>query len=213
MRRDSGISRQDVVALVVVVLVIGVGGAVGLPLLARYREEARRITCRSHLNSLAKGMATYLNEHGDNRWYPWPTGRGTAPDDFNGAEWLASLYWTGVVTAPWIYICPSSPDWNSDGRDLGTHRADPMRFGSMTVSYAGLGRASFADLEAAPPATQIGPGDDFPPNRPMACDDTQGPPHHRGAMSVLFFDSHVEILTPAELGGLSEGSLPWPLRN
>jgi len=209
VRRDSGISRQDVVALVVVVLVIGLGGPLVCRLLARYREEARRITCRSHLNSLAKGMATYLGEHGENRWYPWPTGRGTAPDDFNGAEWLASLYWTRVVTAPWIYICPSSTDSNDDGRDLGTHRADPMRFGSMTVSYAGLHYRSFTDTEGDPKAIDDG----LPPNRPMACDDTQGPPHHPSVRSVLFFDSHVEVLTQAELGGLSEGRLPWPLRN
>lgn len=44
-----------------------------LPALARVREEARRIRARNNLNQIAKAMATYLNEHGDNRWYPATT--------------------------------------------------------------------------------------------------------------------------------------------
>jgi len=74
-------------------------------------EEARSIHCRSNLNQLAKGMATYLNELGNDTWYPFPVGRGLQADDFNGAEWLASLYCTNVVPDPGVFLCPSSSDF------------------------------------------------------------------------------------------------------
>ena len=41
-----------------------------LPALARAREEARLIRNRNHLHQVAVGFVTYLNEHGDNRFYP-----------------------------------------------------------------------------------------------------------------------------------------------
>jgi prepilin-type processing-associated H-X9-DG protein len=40
------------------------------PGLVRPREEVRRIRDRNNLNQLAKGMAIYLIEYGDNRFYP-----------------------------------------------------------------------------------------------------------------------------------------------
>jgi prepilin-type processing-associated H-X9-DG protein len=135
-------------------------------------------------------MATYLDEYGDGRWFPYPTGRGLDPHGFNGAEWLASLYWTRVVRDPGVFICPSSADSNDDGLDLGKDRAIQGRFGPGTVSYAGMHYSSLGDGVAIPA--------DYPPNKPMASDDTEGRIHHRGGlmcsegMNVLFFDSHVE---------------------
>jgi len=41
-----------------------------LPALASARTEARLIRNRNNLNMIAKCCAVYLNEHGDNRWYP-----------------------------------------------------------------------------------------------------------------------------------------------
>jgi len=45
--------------------------------------------------------------------------------------------------------------------------------------------------------------DDFPPNEPMSCDDTQGGINHgeatNGGMVILYFDSHVEFKTNTEL--------------
>jgi len=56
-------------AAVFLVCLVVLAGLV-LPMLSTAREEARRIRARNNLNQIAKAMATYLNEHGDNRFYP-----------------------------------------------------------------------------------------------------------------------------------------------
>ena len=181
------------------------------------REEARRIRCFSNLNQLAKGMATYLTEHGDNRWYPCPLGRGRNPRDYNGAEWLASLYWTGVIPDPGVFLCPSTRDANDNGRHLGATRAGAL-FGSQTVSYAGLHYYSLADGAGNPRPSAL--SDDLLPDTPMASDDTQGTINHgtadNGGMCVLF-GSHIDWKTSAEIdlehGVGQKGGLLWRLRN
>lgn len=188
------------IELLVVIAIIAILAGMLLPALARAREEARRIRCRNNLNQLAKGFATYLNEHGDNRFFPCPLGRGSTADDYNGAEWMASLYWTGVVPDPGVFICPSSPDTNNDGENLGTHQAD-TNFNSQTVSYAGMHYESLTDGTGASMEGAI--RDDFPPNMPMGSDDTQGSINHgernNGGMSTLYFDSHVDFITNTEV--------------
>ena len=62
-----------------------------LPALTRARGEARRIRDRNNLNQIAKGMATYLNEHGDNRFYPAS---------------LAELWDKKVIPDPGVFISP-----------------------------------------------------------------------------------------------------------
>jgi hypothetical protein len=143
-------------------------------------------------------MATYLNEHGDNRFFPCPLGRcaaGNGVDNYNGAEWLASLYWSGVIPDPGVFICPSSPDTNNDGQHMGTI-IEVAEFGSQTVSYAGMHYNSDSTKAGAI-------RDDYPPNKPMGSDDTQGDINHgtltNGGMAILFFDSHVEFRTNTEL--------------
>jgi len=179
-----------------------------LPALARSREEARRIHCRGNLNCLAKGLATYLNECGDNRFYPWPAGRpgcGTAADpDFGGAEWLASLYWTRIIPDPGCYNCPSSSDSNGQGTAIGDYGAPGGRpLAKKTISYAGMGDKSVGiylyskqNKGGAYNTSELAIRDDFPPNEPMGSDDTDEPINHgekdNGGMAVLFFDSHVE---------------------
>jgi len=181
------------------------------------RAEARRIRCRNNLNQLAKGMATYLNELGDNRFYPWPSGRagcGGAREkaDFGGAEWLASLYWTKILPDSPIFLCPSSGDTNSKGAELGSHGCPQGKdapkdgkLGTRAVSYAAFGADSLAvyikaKMEKEPKERKIAIRDDFPPNEPQASDDTEGPINHNEedvkGMCVLFFDSHVEFWTP-----------------
>jgi len=53
-------------------LPLGAGLLVGVtvPAVVRARTEARRIQDRNNLNQIAKACATYLNEFGDNRFYP-----------------------------------------------------------------------------------------------------------------------------------------------
>jgi len=218
-RRQQGLSAGAIVAIVLgsIALVLGpVCAGMLLPALARAREEARRIRCRNNLNQLAKGMATYLNECGDNRFYPWPDGRpgcgaGRSPNrwtgaEFGGAEWLASLYWTKIIPDPGVYNCPSSPDSNEQGIELGSlgcPRGDPLS--RDAVSYSGMGSRSVGvymeskQNKSGYAYSRLAIRDDFPPNEPMASDDTDEPINHgerdNGGMSVLFFDSHVEYWT------------------
>jgi len=226
MNRGQGFTLTDLLASVAILAVlaslllpaVGAGARAPLPW-DRAREEERRIRCRRNLNMFARGMATYLNELGDNRFYPCPLGRGLRRYDYNGAEWLASLYWAKVMPDPGIFLCPSTRDTNHKGRDLGTHRAPGRRFGSDTVSYAAMHYYSMTSRggRAIPEAIR----DDFSPNEPMASDDTEGTVNHGtgagGGMSILFFDSHVEFHTgtridPAAAVGKRPGRL-WRLRN
>ncbi|NQT54554.1 type II secretion system protein [bacterium] len=193
MKKRQGFT---LIELLVVIAIIAILAGMLLPALARAREEARRIRCRNNLNQLAKGMATYLNEHGDNRFYPCPLGRASdSTNGYNGADWLASLYWTGTVPDPGVFICPSSPDSNDNGVHMGATMA-AASFGSQTVSYAAMHWKSVTSGGGAI-------RDDFPPNEVMGCDDTEGNINHgeatNGGMAILFFDSHVEFKTNTEL--------------
>jgi len=218
MGETRGPPLAEVLAVLAVIAVLGILALHYHLATLRSREDARRIHCRSNLCQLGKGMATYLNEHGDNRFYPCPLGLGRVPHDYGGAEWIATLYWSGVIPEPGVFICPSADDTNDDGYDLGTCRAAPT-FGSQTVSYAGLHYYSLTDKVGNPTAGAI--RDDFPPNEPMASDDTEGTINHgtrdNGGMSVLFFDSHVEFWTNTKIDledgvGMKSGPL-WRLRN
>jgi type II secretory pathway pseudopilin PulG len=203
-----------VLEVVVLVLIVAALAAALLPALARRREEARRIRCRNNLNQLGRGMVVYLSEHGDSRWFPCPLGRGVRPDDYNGAEWLAALYWTRVIPDPGLFVCPSTTDTNHNGADLGTRHAIADVFGPRTISYAGMHYQSDSQEPGAIP-------DDYPPDKPMASDDTQGDVNHgtlrNGGMAVRFFDSHVEFRTNTELDLRravgQEGGLLEELRN
>jgi prepilin-type processing-associated H-X9-DG protein len=178
-------------------LIVGVVIAILLVFLItahmREREQSRRTRCWNNLNQLAKGMAGYMGW--GEPWYPCPLGRGSDPKSYNGAEWIASLYWTGTVPDPGVFICPSSGDTNHNGVDMGATRTTAT-FGSQTVSYAGM---HWYSVTASGGAVR----DDFPPNEAMASDDTQGTINHgtrtNGGMSVLFFDAHVEFKTSEEI--------------
>ncbi|MBL7224272.1 MAG: prepilin-type N-terminal cleavage/methylation domain-containing protein [Candidatus Brocadiae bacterium] len=183
------------------------------------REAPIRLRCRNNLNQIAKGMVAYLAGHGGGRWFPFPLDRSRVPHDFNGAEWLASLYWSGVVPDPGVFVCPSSRDSNADGRDLGTRVHASTTFGERSVSYAALHFYSTTDAAGNPAPGAI--EDVYPPNMPMASDDTQGPVNHgtanNGGMAVLFLDSHVKFMINTEIdlerGVGRKGGLLWQLRN
>lgn len=223
MKKRQGFT---LIELLVVIAIIAILAGMLLPALARAREEARRIRCRNNLNQLAKGMATYLNEAGDNRFYPWPSGRpgcgSKDSPDFGGAEWLASLYWTRIIPDPGVFLCPSSPDSNEAGTALGSIGVPGggSALSNGAVSYAGMGSLSVGRYLATKQSKSTSSGktlairDDFPPNEPMGSDDTQAPINHgekdNGGMSVLFFDSHVEYWTHTRVDletGVGRGDL------
>jgi hypothetical protein len=224
--------RGTVTLAEVLVLVAMLALAVGVLAVAFHwrnaeREIARRMRCRGNLNQLAKGLATYLNECGDNRFYPWPAGRpgcGTVgKPSFGGAEWLATLYWTMIIPDPGCFLCPSSADSeNWDGALLGRGGCPGgRRLHPHAVSYAAMGHESVGlylvskqGKAASYAASVLAIRDDFPPNEPMACDDTQEPINHgrrrNGGMCILFFDSHVEYWTHEKIDlerGVGTGEL------
>jgi len=223
MATRSGLKLSHILVLVGVLLVLAV---VLLPLLVTARARpgpgARHTRCRNNLNQLAKGMATYLAEFGGN-WvfYPWPAGRpgcgAVAKPDFGGAEWLAMLYWTKIIPDPSVYLCPSSLDDNEQGKKLGIYGCpDGKRLAPDAVSYAAFGHTSVAvyerEKQGKNPVSNSAIRDEFPPDRPMACDDTQAPINHgdRSGMAVLFFDSHVEYWTHDKVDlehGVGQGDL------
>jgi prepilin-type processing-associated H-X9-DG protein len=196
-----GHNKQGKVTLAELLTVVGIlfllVWLVFLPM-RRHAIEARQARCRQNLNQLAKGLATYLGECGDNRYLMNPLGRGRKPDDFTGAEWLASLYWTQIIPDPGVFLCPGTPDTNDGGKDIGRH-GPPPTFGSRTVSYAGLHRRSFIGVDGQPLPIY----EDLPPFEPVASDDTEGTVNHgewgNSGMNVLFFDSHTEFLSRDKL--------------
>jgi len=220
--------------LLIGVLALGLGLwflATALSRTSRPREGTIHMRCKDHLRQLSKGMATYLNECGDNRFYPWPAGRpgcGTvANPTFGGAEWLATLYWTRIIPDPGTFICPSSSDSVGESPDLGSSGTPGGRpllwsavsYAAMSDRSVGIYLTSKQNKAATYATSKLAIRDDFPPNEPMASDDTQGPIHHgeadNGGMCVLFFDSHVEYWTHNRVDletGVGQGDL-CALRN
>jgi len=215
-----GLARRDLVTAAIVCMCLAMG-LTGLTTFtcARDRESARRILCGNNLRRLASGMFRYSDVLEAGNYLSFPLGRGIAHDDFTGAEWLASLYWTDFVEEPSAFLCPASTDDNQGGTDLGRERAPVGRFGPGTVSYAGMHYGTLTCQDV--PSRKILPRHTFTGQAPMACDDTEDPINHgtcsNGGMNIIFFDGHVEFQSSAQLDlqravGLN-GGLLQDLRN
>jgi len=225
-KRTDARAGLTLLEVVVVVLVVALIAGILLPALAHQREEGRRMRCRLNLNLLSKQMSSYLGELGNGVWYPCALRRGQQAGTYNGAEWLAALYWTGVVPDPGWFLCPSSGDTNTKGKDIGSRKPNDCggTFGSQTISYAGLWWKSMDTATGGAPNR-----DQLLAQDPVACDDTQGGINHgsasNGGMNILFFDGHVEFRTAAEVdvtsehGSVGQGfpnppkTLLWRLKN
>ena len=91
----SCLSGFTLIELLVVIAIIALLPAILMPALARAREEARIIRDRNNLNQIAKGCATYLNEFGDNRFYP---------------KSLAELFDKKVIPDRGVFVSPLDPN-------------------------------------------------------------------------------------------------------
>lgn len=233
MKPNSGLTKAElaVVGVVTLLVVLLLCRVIFRPL-GPHTEHRRVLACTSRLHELGKGLLRYTMQH--DGWCPFPLGRGTRRDGYNGAEWLATLYWTRFVDDADAFLCPGSGDTNHAGSDLCPDRASPDRFGPQTVSYAGIHYWSLRDTDgAAQPGALHVDAIENTVYAPAACDDTQGSVNHgkepsRG-FTVLFFDGRVWFLkerstsrpewltSKAELDlerevGLKDGPF-WQLRN
>ena len=161
-------------AILIVLIVILVG--VLLPALSSHRNDGcgRKMRCKNNLRQLGTGMIQYIDQFGKGRYYTWP---GPQKASFNGAQWIASMYWVSLLNEPDLYICPSSVDENDSGGNLGRSFTS---LGPADVSYAGRNGMMGAIL------------DKMASNTLMISDDTDGPANHEEGVNLLYFDAHVE---------------------
>jgi len=141
--------------------------------------------CKNNLRQLGTGMIQYIDQFGKGRYYTWP---GPQKASFNGAQWIASMYWVSLLNEPDLYICFSSTDDNDGGGRLG-RRFTSLR--AMDVSYAGRNGMLGAIV------------DRMPSNTLMMSDDTEGEANHEYGVNLLYFDAHVEW--SQQISPLTEG--------
>ena len=157
------------IELLVVIAVIAILAGLLLPAIARAREEARKLNCKSNLRQIGISMVTYVDNFGDGRYYPYSANGGVAT--------LSLLYESTqkLLQDPRGFICPSTTDT--------TCTADALDTG--TTSY--LGRAhSWGPLsDSAESDTRISGDDSY---------ESAGN-NHEGGCNVLFLDGHVEFIT------------------
>ena len=199
MKRTQGYTLTDLLVVIGVVLIVA--GGLLLPIQAASQERSRALECRNNLKQLAVAMAMYVDTYGGHKFYPY------LKDQENGAEFLAMAYWSTIVSEPSVFICPDSQDYNTKGRDLGTQTSHPKgRVWERTVSYASRVRGERALT------------DTFPGSTSLACDDTEGQPHHANGINVVFFDTHADFYEdlnpwPGQLGSVGREKPVDVLRN
>jgi len=131
-------------------------------------------SCRNNLRQLGTGMIQYIDQFGKGRYYSWP---GPQKASFNGAQWIASMYWVSLLNEPDLYLCRNAVDDNENGGRLG-RRFTALR--PEDVSFAGRNGMLGAIV------------DKMPSNTLMISDDTEGEPNHRGGVTLMYFDAHTE---------------------
>jgi len=90
------------IELLVVIAIIAILAGLILPVLARARESARRTSCASNLNQMAKAMFMYSDVPA-NGVFPCLTA------NTNGGDGDLNLLYNKYVADPKVYSCPSKP--------------------------------------------------------------------------------------------------------
>ena len=204
--------------LVVVGILVFLGFLVLPEITHNHHTEARRLKCKNNLRQFGAALQQYIDGPGGGTYYPYPTqdGNWVKPtgktlargQGFSGASFLASLYWSGVLTEPNIFICPYTADSNRNGNDLGTEPdEDGNRPGwnprfekpnGSHVSYAS--KAQWTMPRGEPLKVSAVPSDTV-----IASDDTDGPENHKDGFFVLYGDMHVEFINTKKVGSGDKG--------
>ena len=164
-------------------------------------------------------MHIYLGKYGGGGTFPEPA------EYFRGDEFLAILYWKGIVPEPRVFACPATTDIgpiDSFGDPvpmpdpaLGTDWCRSDSLSEEQCSYAG--RCKLPDGHAVVwRRTGHGTADVNHPfteslmssGSAMACDK---PGNHASGVSVVYFDSHVQFIPDVnDYVGAEPSSIPSP---
>lgn len=162
-----------------------------LPPMGRTSCCSNELSCRSNLRQLGIGFELYRQGPGRNRNLPHA----------NGSAFVLSLWTSGMVEEPNVFLCPTTDDVNGDteaGEFYGPRGGDPREIDPAHISYAGARnadpRSPLRPLHR-PGAVPLDPlvlaADKPVADQPGADGRT---PHYDGTVNVLHTDLHVDTL-------------------
>ncbi|WP_372368771.1 type II secretion system protein [Candidatus Uabimicrobium sp. HlEnr_7] len=91
------------IELLVVIAIIGILSAILIPNLAIVKERAMRSSCINNLLQMGRLYKVFQIDLGKQVLYP----------EFDGSEFVVSLYKQGLIVESNLFLCPSTPDENS----------------------------------------------------------------------------------------------------
>jgi hypothetical protein len=185
MRRNAGLTLFELIVVIVLCALV----LLFLPVLSR--DDHVNAKCKSHLKQIGTALSLYMNTHGGTTYFPVPA------QAFRGDCWLATLYWTGIITEPEVFLCPASGDHGKlppkRPADLSSADAIPPD----AISYAGRCYGLTGEL-----AHRNARGFTCPTGMfgaiPVASDDNEGYDNHKDGINVGYGDSHVEFFPSAD---------------
>ena len=134
-------------------------------------KKSRAAWCKSNLRQLGVALGLYVDMRGRGSHYP----------PFNGSEFWAHLYRTEVMVDGHLYLCPTTDDFNDEGKLLlgayGSGNPPPT-----ACSYGGrLNKDKKTSIFTGKNAS----------SQPIGCDDDEGSENHRDEVNILFLDTSV----------------------
>jgi prepilin-type N-terminal cleavage/methylation domain-containing protein len=122
------------IELLVVIAIIAILAGLILPVLARARESARRISCASNLNQIGKACFMYADVP-SNGTFPKVTAIDSTSTATQNITSLGLLY-PGYVADFHVFSCPSSPTANLLQSQL-KYATNGTPYSNMTLTWSG----------------------------------------------------------------------------